>query len=106
MHALMIYTTTSSREEAERLAEILVTNREAACVQITGPMTSVYQWQGKVEKSTEFTLNIKTHATLFDAVARTIEREHSYEVPEIVAVPIAHGSVNYLVWLGEQVESE
>jgi periplasmic divalent cation tolerance protein len=74
----------------------------AACVQITGPATSVYRWQGKVESSQEWLCIIKTQASGYPAVEAAIRELHTYQVPEIVAVPIVAGSAEYLAWLRQE----
>jgi len=75
----LVLTTAGSREEAEKIAQALVERRLAACVNLVGPIQSVYRWQGKVETATEHLLVIKTTAGLFDAVAKAIRELHSYE---------------------------
>ena len=99
---LQIVTTTERQEDARRIADLLVERRLAACVQIAGPVTSVYRWQGKVESAEEWQCQIKTRQALLDDVADAIREVHPYEVPEIVALPIVAGSREYLSWLEEQ----
>ncbi|MFI4874914.1 MAG: divalent-cation tolerance protein CutA [Blastopirellula sp. JB062] len=106
MEAIIIYTTAASMEEAERIADSLVSKRLAACVQIFPGVRSVYNWRGKIAQSDETLCVIKTESKRFNQVATVIEQIHSYEVPEIVAVPIVHGSIDYLSWLNDQVEAE
>ena len=101
---LQIVTTTERQEDARRIADLLVEKRLAACVQIVGPVTSIYRWQGKVESAQEWQCQIKTRQALLDDVADAIRETHPYEVPEIVAVPIVAGSREYLIWLEEQTE--
>ena len=96
---IMIITTTETEEEAEKIAEIVVSEKLAACVQIIPSIKSVYRWQGKVEKSKEQLLFIKTKTGLFEKVEKAIKENHSYEVPEIVAVPINNGSKEYFEWI-------
>jgi periplasmic divalent cation tolerance protein len=96
----MVLTTTSSQDEAERLAEILVREQLAACVQIT-TINSTYTWQGTLHQDPEWLLLIKTRADLFDAVQETLCTHHSYETPEIIQVPIIQGSAPYLSWIDE-----
>ena len=96
---IMIITTTETEEEAEKIAEIVVSEKLAACVQIIPSIKSVYRWQGKVEKSKEQLLFIKTKTELFEKVEKAIKENHSYEVPEIVAVPINNGSKEYFEWI-------
>jgi periplasmic divalent cation tolerance protein len=101
--ALQVVTTTSSREEAERIAHVLVTRRLAACVQLGGPISSIYRWQGQLEKTVEWTCTIKTLQSHFPQVEAAIRELHSYEVPEILAFPVAAGSADYLAWLASEV---
>ena len=98
----VIETTVGSSEEAERIAGHLVEARLAACVQILGPLTSVYRWKGKIEKDTEFICLAKTRAELFAAASAAIREVHSYEEPQIIALDITAGSSGYLRWLDEQ----
>ena len=103
MSAVQIVTTTPSRQLAEEIASRLVEDRLAACVQIDGPITSVFRWQGKVECDQEWRLTIKTAEDRFDAVAEAICRLHPYDVPEILCTAISRGSDAYVRWLDEQV---
>lgn len=95
-------TNCSSPKEARRIAKALVERRLAACVNtIAAPVESVYRWKGKIEKAKEYLLLIKTSRARFAAVERTIRESHSYDVPEIIAVPIVSGSRDYLSWLAD-----
>ena len=100
----IILATAGSREEADRLAEALVERRLAACVNVVGPMRSVYRWQGEVERADEFLLLIKSTAAQFAAVAAAIQELHSYELPECVELAITAGSDAYLKWLADNVK--
>ncbi len=99
---LQIVTTVEHREDAERIARTLIEERLAACCQISGPVTSVYRWRGKIETTQEWRCTIKTRADLYPRVEQAIRRLHPYEVPEIVATPIAAGSDDYLKWVAEE----
>lgn len=101
----LVLSTAGSREEAEKIAQALVERRLAACVNLVGPIQSVYRWQGKVETAAEHLLVIKTTAGLFDAVAKAIRELHSYELPECIQLPIEAGSAEYMKWIGESVVS-
>jgi len=96
--ACVVLTTTSSREEARRLAGSLVENRLAACVQLL-PIESVYSWQGAVQSDDEILLLIKTRRELYAALEAFIKQLHSYEVPEIIQLPVEVGSDAYLSWI-------
>src|SRR5574341_1428656 len=100
---IVVYVTAGSGEEADRLAQALVGEHLAACVNRIRSIRSVYRWQGKVEQSDEELLIIKTRRQLFSALERRVKELHSYSVPEIIAVPVLEGSVEYLSWLREQV---
>lgn len=95
-------TTTDSQEDANRLAQALVTERLAACVQVLGPIRSTYWWQGAVETADEWMCLVKTTAAAYGAVERRIKELHSYDVPEITGVTISHGSTEYLDWIGAE----
>jgi periplasmic divalent cation tolerance protein len=100
---IQVITTTQRKEDAERIARALVEGRLAACVQVLGPMTSIYRWKGAIEASQEWQCVAKSRRALFEEMDETIRRVHPYEVPEILAVPIAAGSARYLAWLDEEV---
>jgi periplasmic divalent cation tolerance protein len=99
----VVLTTCESEEQASRIARLLVERKSAACVNITGPIRSVYRWQGAVEEAGEYLLIVKTEQALSDDVRRTIEEAHSYEVPEVIVLPIVGGSERYLAWISESV---
>jgi len=102
---IVVLNTCASAEEAERLARSLVDNRLAACVTLINPVRSVYRWKGEVADSMEWLLLIKTSRTLFAALCAAIESAHSYEVPEILALPVIEGSTNYLSWIDSELQS-
>ena len=101
--AIVVFITAPNRDEAVRLAEMLVDRRFAGCVQILPGVESVYRWQGQVERQEEVLLIAKTQAAKFDELEREVRTLHSYETPEIIAVPIASGSEPYLEWLRASV---
>ncbi|HVF87739.1 MAG TPA: divalent-cation tolerance protein CutA, partial [Pyrinomonadaceae bacterium] len=96
---IVVLITASSREEAARLAEMLVGARLAACVQIMPEMESVYRWKGKMHREPEILLLAKTLRTSFIELEREVRALHSYETPEIVALPVTDVSSAYLTWL-------
>jgi periplasmic divalent cation tolerance protein len=100
---LHCHTTCANRDEAERIAAALVDQRLAACVQIVGPVRSIYRWQGAVEQAEEWLCLIKTTREAYPAVEAAIRALHSYDCPEIIATQITAGSAAYLKWLGESV---
>lgn len=97
--AIVVFMTAPSGEEATRLAEMLVGAHLAACVQILPEMESVYRWQGKVERQPEILLLAKTTQGKFAELEREVRALHSYDTPEIIAVPIIAASTPYLQWL-------
>ena len=96
---IQVMTTTDKREDAERIARALVEARLAGCVQIVGPMTSIYRWKGKIETAEEWLCLVKSREELYGAIEAAIRSLHPYETPEIIALPIAAGSRDYLDWL-------
>ena len=96
---LLIVTTLPDSTAGERLAAELVEEGLAACVNISAPVTSVYRWQGKIERGREVMLTIKTTRERFPAVEKAILDGHPYELPEIIALPITAGSSDYLAWI-------
>jgi periplasmic divalent cation tolerance protein len=96
---IVVLSTCADAAEAEKIARRLVEARLAACVNVIGGARSFYRWQGKIEDSTEFLLIIKSSRARFDALRAELERLHSYDVPEIVALPLVDGALNYLNWL-------
>ncbi len=102
---IQVVTTTASQEEAATIAAALVERRLAACVHVSGPVTSTYRWQGKIEAAQEWQCTIKTRHAHYAAVEAAIRELHSYDVPEILATPVVAGSRAYLEWLaGELVD--
>ena len=100
---LQITTTTDSRELAMRIAEKLVEKKIAACVQVWGPITSIYAWKSKIENAEEWYCVIKTRENLYQEVEAAIKALHPYEVPEIIALPIQQGNKDYLDWITQVV---
>jgi periplasmic divalent cation tolerance protein len=103
---ILVLVTCGSRKEARKIARVLVGQRLAACVSAIGvPLASTYRWKGKVESAKEFLLLIKTSRRRFAAVREVVRELHSYEVPEIIALPIAAGSRIYLDWISASVKN-
>jgi periplasmic divalent cation tolerance protein len=96
---IQITTTTDKKEVAERIAFRLVEEKLAACVQIVGPITSIYRWKENIERAEEWQCIIKSREGLYKEIELVIKSVHSYEVPEIIAIPIVAGSGEYLEWL-------
>lgn len=104
--AIVVFITAPTADEASRLADALVEARLAACVQTLPEMQSVYRWQGKIERQKEVLIIVKTIASKFESLERTVREIHSYETPEIVAFPLTAGSNSYLQWLNESVGAD
>jgi len=102
MESLLVLTNLPDRESAEKLADLLIKRRLAACVNILAPCSSVYRWQGKTQRDEEHPLLIKTVKQRYPELEASIRACHPYELPEIIAVPLADGLPAYLQW----VESE
>jgi periplasmic divalent cation tolerance protein len=99
---IVVFITTSSYEEARKIASALVDQRKAACVNIVPKVSSLFRWKGKIEDVEESLMVVKTRAELFPDIVSTVKSIHSYEVPEIIALPIVEGNPDYLSWLKEE----
>jgi len=102
---IQIFTTTKKKEDAGKIAKILVEKRLAGCIQIL-PVTSTYWWKGNVETEEEWLCLIKGKKALYKELEKTIMEIHPYEIPEIIAVPIIAGSDDYLKWLNNELKKE
>lgn len=102
--AIVVLVTCGSEEEAAKIANSLVEERLAACVNIISPVRSIYRWEGKIWDEREWMLVIKTLKKRFEDLEKKVKSIHSYSVPEIVALPIAEGSASYIKWLEEMTE--
>ena len=100
----IVETTTETSEEAEKLAETMVKFRLAGCAQVQGPFTSFYWWKGELAKSKEWKCSLKTSRKNYLRLEDKIRKAHSYETPEIVAIPLVKGSKSYLNWLDKELE--
>jgi len=100
---IQVSTTVASVEEAGAIAGLLVEKRLAACVQVIGPVTSRYRWQGKIETAGEYLCIAKSRAGLYSEIEATIKAIHPYEVAEIISTPIIGGSKEYLAWLDAEI---
>ena len=96
---IQIVTTISARSGAEKIAKSLISNKLAACVQIAGPVKSIYRWKGRIETAKEWVCIIKTKSCLYEKVEAAIKKIHPYEVPEIIAMHIAAANKDYLKWI-------
>ena len=96
---IIVLVTTSSKREAEKITKNLLDLKLIACGNIIGPVCSIFRWSGKIEKAEEYLTIMKTRKNLFEKLAEAVKAMHSYEVPEILAVPVVDGSKAYLDWL-------
>ena len=97
---IIIIVTTAGREEAETIVQRLLEARLIACANIIGPVSSHFHWSGKMEKAEEYLILMKSRKDLFEKLSETVKALHSYEVPEILALPVVEGSKAYMDWLG------
>jgi periplasmic divalent cation tolerance protein len=99
-----VLVTTSNKHEAEKIAQSLLEEQMVACANIWGPIASHYRWEGRVEHAEEFLVLLKSRRDLFDLLTQKVKAMHSYELPEIIAVPIIKGSNEYLNWLYNSIK--
>jgi periplasmic divalent cation tolerance protein len=102
---VVIFVTVGTREEAEVIADVLLEQNKAACINIVSALDSHFRWQGKLEAGQEVLLIIKTQASLVDEVTGLVKTIHSYDVPEIIALPIIGGNPEYLAWIDTETET-
>ena len=102
--AIVVFVTASSQEEANKIAQLLLDSKKAACINIVPRVDSMFWWQGKLDSAQESLLIIKTKASVLHEVVNLVKGVHSYEVPEIIALPIVGGSEDYLKWIDNEVE--
>ncbi|OGC13430.1 cytochrome C biogenesis protein CcdA [candidate division WOR-1 bacterium RIFOXYC2_FULL_37_10] len=98
-HYIQISTTVNHKKEAKKIARALIKEKLAACVQILGPILSIYEWKGKLEEAKEWMCIIKTREDLYQKVETAIKRLHSYETPEVIAMPITSVDKDYFDWM-------
>jgi periplasmic divalent cation tolerance protein len=97
---VIVMVTTASKQEAEKIAQRLLDERLIACANIIGPVSSLFHWSGKTEHAEEYLIFMKSRKDLFEKLEKAVNALHSYEVPEILVIPIVGGSKAYLDWLG------
>jgi periplasmic divalent cation tolerance protein len=102
---IVVMVTTASKQEAEKIAQRLLKERLIACANIIGPVSSLFHWSGKVEKTEECLIFMKSRKDLFEKLAEIVKALHSYEVPEIIVLPVVGGLKAYLDWLGSCLTS-
>ena len=96
---IVVLSTCATEEEAEKLARILLEERLAACVNVIPRIRSYYRWKGAIESADECLLVVKSSRDLIGSIGAVLEKEHSYEVPELLALPVVEGGTNYMNWL-------
>jgi periplasmic divalent cation tolerance protein len=101
---IIVFVTVSNSQEAEKIADVLLNERKAACVNMVSSVKSKFWWEGKIDSAEESMLIVKTRMSLFNEVVSRIKEVHSYEVPEIIAVPIIAGNDDYLRWISDEVK--
>ncbi len=101
---IQVFTTVEKKEDAEKMANVALEKRLAGCVQILGPIKSIYWWKGKIENADEYLCVIKSKKSLYAELEKAIKEIHPYETPEIIAMPIVAGYEGYLKWLDEELE--
>lgn len=102
---ITVFITAPNEEEAAKISRTIVGERLAACVNIIRSVRSIYRWQGSVEDESEVLMVVKTKRTLFDRLQKRVKELHSYEVPEIIGLPVIEGSKQYLDWLGQETDT-
>lgn len=101
---IQVMTTVEQRSDAERIARALVEKRLAACVQVAGPITSYFHWEGRLDSAEEYLCFIKSRVDLFPELEAVIGEMHPYEVPEIIATPVTRGGTDYANWLAAELK--
>ncbi len=101
---VVVLITTATEEEAHSIAELLLNQRKAACINIVPRVDSLFWWQGKLDSEQESLLIVKARASLLPEIIEMVKRAHSYEIPEIIALPIISGNEDYLKWMDSEVE--
>jgi len=100
---IQVFTTATTKSDAQAIATTVVGKRLAACAQVIGPITSTYWWQGKIETAEEWLCVMKSRQDLYEELEKAIRQVHPYEVPEILAVPVVQGSQDYLEWMDREL---
>jgi len=100
---IVLFITTATAGEAQRISNVLLNQRKVACVNIVPRVSSLFWWQDKLDSAQESLLIVKTKASLLDEIVRLVKELHSYDIPEIIALPIVGGNQDYLEWIGKEV---
>ncbi len=103
---ILVHTSIDSKDGAQKIADLVVSKRLAACCWISGPITSTYWWKGKMEQAEEWVCQLKTRQELYSDLEQAIKNIHPYEEPEIVAIPILSGSQSFLDWIIAETQAK
>lgn len=101
---IVVLITTANAEEAQRIADVLLNERKAACINIVPKVSSLFWWQDKLESAEESLLIVKTKASVLAEVVSLVKKHHGYDIPEVIALPIIGGSQDYLEWVDKEVK--
>ncbi len=101
---IVLFITTANIEEAQRIADLLLKERKAACINIVSRVSSSFWWQGRLNSAQESLLIVKSRASVLDQIVNLVKEHHSYNVPEIIALPIIGGNPDYLEWMGKEIK--
>jgi periplasmic divalent cation tolerance protein len=101
---IVVFMTTGSEEEAHSIADLLLSQRKAACVNIVPSVASLFWWQDKLDSAQESLLIVKTKASVLNEIVSLVKELHSYDIPEIIALPVIDGNQDYLEWIGKEVK--
>ncbi len=103
---VVVFITVGTKKEAKKIANALLSEKKAACVSILPRLDSLFWWQGKIDSASEVLLIVKTESRLLETIAKLVKKLHSYDVPEIIALPIIGGNREYLKWISESLKKE
>jgi len=102
-NAVVVFVTASSKKEAQKISDLLLQKRKAACVNIVSNVDSMFWWESKLEFSKESLLIIKTKSSVLPQVIELVKQAHSYTTPEVIVLPIIDGNADYLKWMNEEI---
>ncbi|MBS7659731.1 MAG: divalent-cation tolerance protein CutA [Candidatus Bathyarchaeia archaeon] len=101
---IVVFVTASSKEEAERIAKVLLEDKLIACANIIGPVHSMFWWLDSIDNAQEYLIIMKTRKDLFERICEKVKALHSYQIPEVIATPIIDGLKQYMKWLDESLK--
>lgn len=101
---IVLFITTATAEEAQRISRVLLEQKKVACVNIVPRVNSLFWWQGKLDSAEESLLIVKTKASLLSEIVPVVKEIHSYDIPELIALPIIGGNQDYLEWIQKEVK--